>query len=324
MLFFCLIDLYNPTVVGVYSALLIAFLLGIIHGITPDEHTWPITFSYAIGSYSTKKGAKAGLLFSLGFTVQRAIFAELAYIALAPLFFSDWFDAVVFVLVGIVMAISGFYILRKDIYLHWHWLANVVCRFFHSCIGVHDKDIYEKEGLGSHDMFARHKVLEPRSVPLRLTFIHGLIAGFGFGAFALILFTVIVPAMPNVWVAWVPGFLYGLGTMVMQVILGAAIGAWLKKRKFAENQIAYIARKTSGRMLAYGGIAFFVAGMLLFFFPSLNEYNIVTPLKIHNLDSLGIGFFLVIIVIVIIAIPSYKLAVKEAKALKQENVNGRD
>ena len=50
MLFFSMINLYNPTVVGIYSALLIAFLLGIVHGITPDEHTWPITFSYAIGS----------------------------------------------------------------------------------------------------------------------------------------------------------------------------------------------------------------------------------------------------------------------------------
>ena len=318
MLFFSMINLYNPTVVGVYSALLIAFLLGIVHGITPDEHTWPITFSYAIGSYSTKKGAKAGLLFSLGFTVQRALLAEVAFIALAPFFMSNRFDAIVYIIVGIVMSLSGFYILRKGIYLHWHSLANWTCRFFHACIGIHDRDIYNKEGLNSHDIFAEHKVLEPRAVPLKLTFVHGLIAGFGFGAFALILYTVIVPAMPNVWVAWIPGMLFGLGTMIMQVIFGAIIGGWLRRKKYAENQISYIARKTSGRMLAYGGLAFFFAGIVLFFFPNLYNYNIITPLKIHNLHSLGIGFFLVIIVVAVISVPSYKLAVKEAKMLKPD------
>jgi len=34
-----------------------------VHGITPDEHTWPITFNYAIGSYSIRGGLKAGLCF---------------------------------------------------------------------------------------------------------------------------------------------------------------------------------------------------------------------------------------------------------------------
>ncbi|MGC8710376.1 MAG: hypothetical protein ACP5RF_02085 [Candidatus Micrarchaeia archaeon] len=318
MISFMLINLYNPTVVGVSSALIIAFLLGIVHGITPDEHTWPITFSYAIGSYSTKKGAKAGLLFSAGFTVQRAILAELAYLALAPFLLSNNIDGAIYIVVGIVMALSGFYILKKGIYIHWHSLANLTCRFFHICMGMHDKDIYEKEGLESHDMFAEHKVLEPRAVPLKLTFVHGLIAGFGFGAFALILYTVIVPQMPNAWVAWIPGMLFGIGTMVMQVIFGALMGFWLKTRKYAENQIAYIAKKTSGRMLAYGGIVFAIAGIILILFPQLYNYNIITPLKIHNLHSLGIGFILVIAVVGIISIPSYLYAVKESKKLKPD------
>jgi hypothetical protein len=177
----------------------------------------------------------------------------------------------------------------------------------------------KKEGLGSHEIFKEHKVLEPRLVPLRLTFIHGLIAGFGFGAFALILYTAIVPAMPNIWVAWLPGFLFGIGTMAMQIIFGAAIGSWLRKRKYSENQISYIARKTSGRMLAYGGLVFLAAGIILFFFPSLYNYNIITPLKVHNLHSLGVGFFLVVIVVGVISIPSYKLAVREAKQIKPNN-----
>ena len=34
---------------GLAGLLLSAFLLGVLHGVTPDEHTWPITLSYAIG-----------------------------------------------------------------------------------------------------------------------------------------------------------------------------------------------------------------------------------------------------------------------------------
>ncbi|EQD47320.1 hypothetical protein B1B_12379, partial [mine drainage metagenome] len=26
----------------------LGFLLGLMHGATPDEHTWPITFSYSV------------------------------------------------------------------------------------------------------------------------------------------------------------------------------------------------------------------------------------------------------------------------------------
>lgn len=43
-------------------ALIYSFLF--VHGILPDEHTWLITFSYAIGGASGKEGMKAGLYFS--------------------------------------------------------------------------------------------------------------------------------------------------------------------------------------------------------------------------------------------------------------------
>ncbi|MGC8479888.1 MAG: hypothetical protein ACP5M9_04490, partial [Candidatus Micrarchaeia archaeon] len=78
------ITIFNPTAAGlsIASALFLSFILGLVHGVTPDEHTWPITFSYAVGAMSTKKGAKAGLLFSLGFTFQRAVMSELAFLFL--------------------------------------------------------------------------------------------------------------------------------------------------------------------------------------------------------------------------------------------------
>jgi hypothetical protein len=66
------------------EALAYSFLFGLFHGILPDEHTWPITFSYAVASASGKEGMKTGLYFSAAFTIQRMLISELAYLALAP------------------------------------------------------------------------------------------------------------------------------------------------------------------------------------------------------------------------------------------------
>ena len=65
------------------TAVIYSFLFGLLHGILPDEHTWPITFSYAIGGASGWEGIKAGLYFSAAFTLQRTLLSEAAYLALA-------------------------------------------------------------------------------------------------------------------------------------------------------------------------------------------------------------------------------------------------
>jgi len=72
------INLWDPGHVTFTVDLVTSFLLGLVHGITPDEHTWPITFSYAVGGYSTWRALRAGLLFSLAFTAQRALTVEWA------------------------------------------------------------------------------------------------------------------------------------------------------------------------------------------------------------------------------------------------------
>src|SRR5947207_13250039 len=101
------INLWEPTHVTLTVDLLAAFLLGLVHGITPDEHTWPITFSYAVGSHSTKRGLLAGLIFSLAFTAQQAMASELAHLGLAHWFTLEGHDDMVDVRVGLVMAAAG-------------------------------------------------------------------------------------------------------------------------------------------------------------------------------------------------------------------------
>jgi len=79
------------------EALTYSFLFGLLHGILPDEHTWPITFSYAIGGAPGKEGMKAGLYFSAAFTVQRMLISELAYLALAPFLLSPAINGIAYV-----------------------------------------------------------------------------------------------------------------------------------------------------------------------------------------------------------------------------------
>lgn len=291
--------------------LLTSYLLGVIHGITPDEHTWPITFSYAVGSYSSRKGMKAGLTFSGGFTLQRAILSEIAFMALAGIFMSASIDGISYIVVGIGMAFAGIYITNKGHVAHFHGLEKSLYRLF----GIHRHNDEREEKELTH---MSNPVIddEGRPIPLKLAFVHGLLAGFGFGAFALIIYTVLAPAMPSIYLGFLPGLLFGLGTMTMQVILGAGFGAWLTKSKnLTAKGLQVVSRGMTRYVLTYGGVAFFLAGILILAFPGLNNVSIITGIKIHNLDSLGIGFFMVVIVVVVIGILGYIKSMRDARQL---------
>ena len=295
------IDLFNPVYDGVYVTLLLSYLLGIVHGITPDEHTWPITFSYAINSGSTKKGAEIGAIFSAGFTIQRALMSEAVFLAFAyglysfkdfiasPLFFG-----IVYSLVGSAMYLAGHYVKYGSPYPHLEvneWINRVLKRNFRH----HDTDFYKKD------------------VKPWMALVHGLIAGFGFGAFALIIYFVFAPNMPNAYVAFLPGLMFGLGTMTMQFAFGSIFGTWVRKiKKINARGLQFIARYISSSVLIYGGAVFVVAGILIIIFPQILTFGVITPLQIHNLHDLGVGFFIVILTVVMVGLVSYRNAMKIA------------
>ncbi|EJY54629.1 hypothetical protein URH17368_2691 [Alicyclobacillus hesperidum URH17-3-68] len=268
-----LINLWNPQHLSLAIGLITACLLGVIHGITPDEHTWPITFSYSIGSYSSKGGMLAGLFFSLGFTLQRAIGSELSYFALAGFLMHGYVENIVYIIVGLVMACSGWYILMRGHSIHLiPWV---------------DKWLPHASHAGGMDA----------PVPLRLAFVHGMIAGWGTGAFATILYTVIAPTMPSAWLGFVPGVLFGIGTLFMQMTIGALFGWWLQRRQISAAGKAFIGRYVSGNTLFYGGLLFVVAGGLALIVPSLAEWSINTGVHVHNLDAINLGLVLVVAVV---------------------------
>jgi hypothetical protein len=275
-----MIDLWAPQATSLGLVLTTAFLLGIVHGITPDEHTWPITFSYAVGGYSTRRGLRAGLVFSLAFTIQRALASELAYLGFAHIFVGNpGLGYVVYVVVGCVMIWAG-----------WSIAHGKAIPLYHPN--------------------TRPQWNDPRPW---MPAVHGFIAGWGFGAFAIIIYTVLAPTMPSVAWGWVPGALFGLGTTVVQAAAGAGIGYWLARRKKIVDPaiIRQIGLRTASRTLRLGGIAFVGGGLFGLLFPSLASRAIDTGLRVHNLHTIGLPFVLVVGVVLVIGLTSLRRAVRE-------------
>nr|WP_252901441.1 hypothetical protein [Vulcanisaeta sp. JCM 14467] len=206
-------------------------------------------------------------------------------------------DGPVYFVVGLVMAIAGSYILRGK---YIHIPIDVL-------LGGHQHHTNEAKRIPLHEA-------HPREVPIKMTIVHGLIAGFGFGAYASIITFVLAPEMPSIWYAPLPGLMFGIGTMIMQVILGAVFGGLLRAKKFTEEEVKYVGRKTAGITLYYGGLVFALVGLLIIFLPQIDAWAISTGIPIPNLDAIDIGFLLVISVVGIIGlygiIKSYKEAVR--------------
>jgi hypothetical protein len=272
------VNLWDPTHVSFTVDLLTAFLLGIVHGVTPDEHTWPITFSYAVGGYSTARGLRAGLLFSLAFALQAALASELAHLGLTQWVAGEWFDKVVYVIVGIVMLAAGLFAIGGGVLPHLHLP-------------------------GSTRTYDRPP--QPRELKWWMPAVHGFIAGWGIDAFSAIIYTTLAPAMPSAATGWLPGFVFGFGTLCVQAAAGAAFGAWAMRRGLPHEAIRNIALTTAARTLTWGGLAFLLFGLLGLAFPGLADIAIRTPLRIHNLDTVGLPLLLLVFAVLGVGVTSF-------------------
>jgi hypothetical protein len=276
------------------TALFYSFLFGLLHGILPDEHTWPITFSYAIGGASGKEGLKAGLYFSAAFTLQRALLSEVAYLALAPFLLSPGVNGLVYILVGLAMSIAGTFVLRQNRYIHLHLFG-------------HHHDEVRQMGLSLSVLSRTHNetvVSDTAPPPVGWTLVHGFIAGFGFGGFSLFINTIAAPSMKSPWTGFLPGLLFGFGTMVMLAIISYLFGASLHLfPKLNEKEIKHIGAQTGGRTLFFGGFLFTLFGVL-----TLLNWGQFLPV-----DS---GYLLVSLFMLLIAIPAFVFSWNEVRSSK--------
>jgi hypothetical protein len=275
------------------EALIYSFSFGLLHGILPDEHTWPITFSYAIGGASGKEGMKAGLYFSAAFTVQRMIVSELAYLALAPFLLLPLVNGVVYVLVGVAMSAAGGLVLRKNQYPHLHLVG-------HHHDETHVIETTSQVLARQHDA-GEHGVATP---PVRWTLIHGFIAGFGFGGFAIFVNTAAAPAMGSPWLGFLPGLVFGLGTTATLVVVGGLFGASLRwTHLLTKAEVSRIGAQTGGRTLFFGGFLFALAG-------------IATLLGWERYLPIDTGYALIALFMVAVAVPALVYSVNEVRAAR--------
>jgi len=276
------------------AALAYSLLFGLLHGILPDEHTWPITFSYAIGGAGGREGMKAGLYFSAAFTVQRMLLSEVACLALAPFLLSPTVNGYVNMIVGLTMCIAGAVVLKRNFYPHFH--------LFGHCHGE-ECDMESSK----HVLTTRHEepAAAPTAPPVRWTIVHGFIAGFGFGGFSLFINTVAAPAMRNPWVGFLPGLLFGLGTMVMLVIIGALFGASLRwTHSLTEEEVRRIGSQTGGRTLFFGGVLFGVFGISML-------------LGLDRRLPVDAGYVLIGLFMVLIAVPAFIYSWRQVLAARE-------
>jgi sulfite exporter TauE/SafE len=232
------------------ALLVYCFFFGLLHGILPDEHTWPITFSYAIGSGSGWQGMRAGIYFAAAFTLQRMLMSELSCLALAPFLRSPEVNSFVYVIAGGVMSLAGWILLRHGRYGHFHLL------------GHHHDTPEEMEGTSA--VLTRHhaNIAPAQALPVRWTLVHGFVAGFGLGGFALFVNTVAAPAMPSAWLGFLPGLLFGLGTMVTLAAVSAAFAFGLRRMSgLKEQDVLRFGSRAGARVLLAGGFLFMVAGL---------------------------------------------------------------
>jgi hypothetical protein len=140
--------------------------------------------------------------------------------------------------------------------------------------------------------------------------VHGFIAGWGLDAFSAIIYTTLAPAMPSAALGWLPGLFFGLGTLVIQAGAGAAFGLWATRRQLPATAIRSIALITAARTLTWGGVAFSLFGVFSLAFPRAADIAIATPLRIHNLDALGLPFLLVIFTVLGVGVTTFIGATK--------------
>lgn len=275
--------------------LAVAFGLGLLHGIIPDEHTWPITFSYSVGSATSRGGLNSGIYFALAFTVQRAVMAELVYLAIGKWFVTnEGLNSYVYVAVGVAMSVAGYLMLKGKI-PDWHPLNKI------SNIDLERHTTHK----GAHPSGETH------TVPIHWCLIHGFIAGFGVdsGLFSTFIYLVAVPQLA-VATAWLAGAAFGLGTLVILMLIGLVFGGILQiAKRFGTERLREFGIRVGARSLLWGGIVFIISGLAFYF-------------GLQNLVPADFGNIIVLIFMFVVIVPVMLYTWNETKVQSRlENVS---
>lgn len=266
-----------------FSALLNSFFYGITHGILPDEYIWPILFCYAVGGASGRTGVVAAFYFSTAFTIQRMIISQLSYLSFTSFLFNPGINTATLVILGIFMTITGLTVIRNNRYRQTIFLLH---------------RSYENPSPDA---------VKPQAPPAQWMLVHGFVSGFGFKKVSLYVNTIAAPSMPSVFLGFLPGLLYGLGTMVSLLVIGYFFGIFLNiLNSFSKKDIQQLGAFIGNRILFYGGVFFSLLGLMIL------TQLIEIPLKEKN-------YILVILFIIVVVIPVINKTIKNFDYIYKNN-----
>lgn len=279
------------------------FGLGLLHGVVPDEHTWPITFAYSVGSTTGRGGIRSAAWFSLAFTAQRALMSVVVYLVLTAalglwgfdLATSPGLNGPVYIAVGAAMAVAGFLILTDRV------------PHFHPLMRLSERD------LARHTSPNGRTAARDGSVPTHWCIIHGFISGFGTDSGILstwvYLFTLPVLVSDGLWpIAWLPGALFGLGTFAVLMVVGFFFGEALQmSKRVGPNRIAQFGRLVGARTLFVGGLLFLAFGPIYW-----------SGVYSRYLGDVDPGQLLVLVIMVALALPVMVLTWREVRHLPRD------
>lgn len=207
------------------SFLLSVFLLGLVHGLTPDEHTWPVISSYAIGQRRAKRGALAAFLFSI-FEIIPWIAIASACAFLGSMIYKEAYEVWVHLILGLIMLAAGAYMLWRKQAFHLH---------IKGC---------------------------PERPSMKIMPVYGLVSGFGPCLPVLALYTFAAQTQHRGY-GIILALLFGLGTMLSLIVIASILAKFveLAEKKWKET-ISRICSWISGGILVIFGIYLLITSLI--------------------------------------------------------------
>jgi uncharacterized membrane protein len=106
------------------------------------------------------------------------------------------------------------------------------------------------------------------------------------------------------WLGFLPGLLFGIGTMIMLVALGALFGASLRwTHSLTQEEIKRIGAHTGGRTLFLGGLLF-------------SLFGVVTLVGLDHYLPFDAGYLLIGLFMIAIALPAFVYSLREVRAMR--------
>jgi sulfite exporter TauE/SafE len=205
------------------------FILGLIHGLTPDEHTWPMLFSFVLSERKWTKGVLAAVSFILPATLVWAGISGFSGF-LGSVFWKESLEIYMHFILGVLMIIFGFYIFRFLKIPHLHLRHH------------HDEKV-EGISLKQLSVYGFFLGLCPCVPVLILYGLSAKLHNFSYGILA--------------------GVLFGLGTMVSLSILGGFLGGILQfAEEKSQKDLSKVCAKLSGFVLIVLGVWLIVSVFL--------------------------------------------------------------